>query len=284
MSIFFPSPLDAFSVLAGDAVTTTGNFFLRAGLIGAGNSVTGFPRGPQIIVGGEVVLEALTQLSRAINALRRQLVTRTLPANLNSPQILPGVYTFTSNTVTISGDDGRLLGDQNSFFIFLIDRDLVINGNIFSSSNACNVYWVVKNNIDIQNSRRSITFAGNLLAGTNISNSLAENFFEGDRLLALNGITLNRVILSGQCISNGTGGIGGDTGIRRLVCYPIDDCICQKRRTKKCTKCHRQHICKFCGSDPRDKYDGNNDCVNRNVVATVNTNNGSGNCRTCGQR
>ena len=81
------------------------------------------------------------------------------------------------------------------------------------------------------------------------------------------------------------GGGGGGIGVRMLLCDPIgDDCICHKRRTKKCTKCRRTHICKFCGCDPRNKYDDNNDCVNRNVVATVNTNNGTGNCRICGQR
>ena len=84
-----------------------------------------------------------------------------------------------------------------------------------------------------------------------------------------------------QIISPG----GSRGGIRRLLCDPIgDDCTCHKRRTKKCTKCRRKHICKFCGSDPRNKYDDNNACVNHCVVATVNTNNGSGNCRTCGQR
>ena len=103
--------------------------------------------------------------------------------------------------------------------------------------------------------------------------------FKGTNVLATNSFVVNNDPCGG-----GTGG-GGGTSIRMLLCDPIgDDCICHKRRTKKCTKCRRTHICKFCGYDPRNKYDGNNDCVNSNVVATVNTNNGTGNCRTCGQR
>ena len=54
----------------------------------------------------------------------------------------------------------------------------------------------------------------------------------------------------------GPGGGSGDLGgrIRRLLCDPVCHCICHNKRhkkAKKCNKCARKHICKFCGCEPQ---------------------------------
>ena len=285
MSRLLPPTLNSFSVLAGTAVIANSELVAVIGNVGVypGTTVSGFP--PARVVNGTIhnndttAQEAHDQLRSTINTLRMRPITRTLPTTLDSEfTITPGVYDFTGNDVTITGFINLASLDPNPIFIFLINGSLEFGqeSGIIASS-YCNVYWVVGTTI----TSRSLfpgSF-GNLLARGNIStlgNDLAS------ALLSLDAVILNSSILGKSC-NGGTGG-GGGTGVRRLLCDPIDDCICHKRRTKKCTKCHRTHICKFCGCDPRNKYDGNNDCVNNHVVTTVNTNNGNGNCRTCGQR
>ena len=283
-------PLNLYSVLAGVSIENTGNTIIQRGNIGVfpGNTITGFPPG-QVLDGSidpstfrtEI---AQNQLSNAINTLRNQPITQfPLSPNLGNGQVLvPGVYSFTGNDVTISGT--LSLPNPSGFYIFKIDGSLTINNNasIVSSPTNCNIYFIVGTNVSIDSSSQ---FQGNILAQGNITLGSSTITLNG-RLLSKGAVRLNNNRLVGSCIPSdgGTGG-GGGIGVRRLLCDPIgDDCICHKHRTKKCTKCRRKHICKFCGCDPRNKYDDNNDYVNRNVVATVNTNNGSGNCRTCGQR
>ena len=282
-----PQPLNLYSVLAGVAIENTGNTIIQRGNIGVfpRNTITGFPPG-QVLNGSidkttfrtEI---AQNQLTNAINTLTNQPSVKILNPNLGNGQVIrAGVYRFMGNDVTISGTLN--LPDNNQIYIFKINGSLTINNNAFinTSVNSCNIYFVVGTNVSIGS---LAIFEGNILTQGNItvgSNTITRT----GRLLSKGTVSLNSNRLDGSCIPI-SGGIGGSGVIRRLLCDPIgDDCVCHKRRTKKCTKCRKTHICKFCGCDPRDKYDDNNDCVNRNVVATVNTNNGQGNCRTCGQR
>lgn len=195
---------DPYSVLAGSAVTNTGNSVLDGDLgVSPDEAISGFPPG---LVGGDTnagnaeAAQAQSDLTIAYNDAAGRASNGVLNAGFGGETLTGGVYTASraallTGTITLDGED-----DPNSVFIFQIGSALTTATNstvaLINGAQACNVYWQVGSSATL---RTNTTFVGTVMALTSIS--LQDSTTVDGRALARNGaVTLiNNVFTSSPC-------------------------------------------------------------------------------------
>jgi hypothetical protein len=189
-----------FAVLAGSAVTSTGNTVINGDLgLYPGTSVTGFPAG--IVNGTMHVTDAVAQqaqndLTTAYNQAAGLAPTggNLTGEDLGGLTLTPGVYFFSSSaelTGTLTLND---LGNPDAVFVFQIGSSLTTaSGSSVVTENGgdfpgISVFWQVGSSATLGT---TTAFEGNILALTSITADTGATDLDG-RLLARNGaVTLD---------------------------------------------------------------------------------------------
>ncbi|KAH6669824.1 hypothetical protein B0J14DRAFT_597255 [Halenospora varia] len=170
----------SFGAIAATTLTSTGNTLITGDCgTSPGTSITGFLPGVctgTTSAGGTAAFNAEGDCLTAYNAARASTPTTLLPvSDLGGLTLNPGVYTFPTSAVTLTGAltlNGTL--SSKGQFIFLINTTfgsaansqvLVING-----AQACNVYFIVGTSASIGGAS---ALKGNILAYTAIAASEA---------------------------------------------------------------------------------------------------------------
>ncbi|RYP27081.1 hypothetical protein DL767_007816 [Monosporascus sp. MG133] len=195
---------ETYGAIAATTLTSTGATLIT-GDCGTcpGTAITGFPPGECTGItsaGGTAACNAEAACLSAYNNARGVTPTIPLPgSDLNGLTLGPGVYTFPTSAVTLTGRltlNGAL--NANGQFIFLItttfDAMAASQIELINGAQACNVYFIVGSSAAVG---AAAALKGNILAYTSISvNSGASN--EGT-LCALNGaVTLIDNALTAQ--------------------------------------------------------------------------------------
>jgi type VI secretion system secreted protein VgrG len=192
---------NAFAVLAGSAITSTGNSVVNGDLgLFPGTAVTGFP--PGIVNGTTHVADAVAQqaqndLTTAYNTAAGLAPNQTLTGqDLGGLTLTPGVYFF-ANSAQLTGRltlNGEGLADP--VFVFQIgstlttasDSSVVTINDDGSTTPGISVFWQVGSSATLGTGS---AFEGNILALTSITADTETSVLDG-RLLALNGaVTLD---------------------------------------------------------------------------------------------
>ena len=183
---------ESFAVLAGSAVTNTGNTIINGNLgVSPGTAISGFPPGlvtPGTIYAGTTeAANAQTDLTSAYNDLAGQSCDATISADLGGQTLAPGVYCSASSM----GLTGQLtldaLGNTGAVWVFQMgstlttatDSSVVFKDNVGQD---CNVFWQVGSSATI-GTRTALK--GNVLALQSISMNDAAKI--AGRALARNG-------------------------------------------------------------------------------------------------
>jgi hypothetical protein len=168
-----------FGILAGSAVTNTGNSVIAGGVgVSPGTSITGFP--PGIVTGGALhsadtaAANAQTDLTTAyLNAAGQTCTMILTGSDLGTVGVLgPGVYCFATSaqltgTLTLNGG-----GNPNAIFIFQTGSTLTTaSASIVQTINgaqAANVFWQIGSSATLGSGS---TFIGNILALSSITSN-----------------------------------------------------------------------------------------------------------------
>jgi hypothetical protein len=211
---------NAFAVLAGSAITSTGGSVVNGDLgLSPGTAVTGFPPG---VVNGTthvadaVALQAQQDLTTAYNAAAGLAPNTILTGqNLGGLTLTPGVYFFASSaqltgTLTLNGE-----GLADPLFVFQIGSTLttatgssvVTINDDGSTTPGISVFWQVGSSATLGT---TTAFEGNILALTSITATTGATDLDG-RLLAQDGaVTLDdNTITAPPAEGNGGTGNGG---------------------------------------------------------------------------
>lgn len=172
--------------LLGGTISDTG-VSLVTGNVGAMTSITGFPPG---LASGSVTLAGPT-VTAAYNAIfnpggvfaeAEGLTPTGSFSSTSTSQTFLGntVYSSASDISTITGTNLTFdaQGDPTAVFVIQIDGALTVNGamtfTLLNNAQADNIFWVVQNAATISVADAgSITFDGNILAGTSFTMSAA---------------------------------------------------------------------------------------------------------------
>jgi len=210
-----------FGVLAGSAVTNTGNSVVNGNLgVYAGTSITGFPPGTvtgTTYSGGAVPMRAQSDLTTAFTTLDG--LATSLGGNLTGQdlggQILnSGVYTFNSSAQLTGTLTLNAQGTANQIWVFQIGSTLTTasaSSVVFENAGANeSVFWVVGSSATLGT---TTSFEGNILASASITLNTGANITCGRALAETAAVTLDDNLVNTGC-SNlpngaGSGGLGG---------------------------------------------------------------------------
>ncbi len=166
----------SFAVLAGSAVTNTGDTTVQGNLgVDPGLSVTGFP--PGLVTGGTihagdaVALQAQTDTTVAYLALAAETPTQDLTGqDLGGKTLTPGTYHFSSSAQLTGSLTLDALGDPNAVFVFQIGSTLTTASNssvlVINGAGDCNIYWQVGSSATLGT---TTAFKGNIIALTSVT-------------------------------------------------------------------------------------------------------------------
>jgi type VI secretion system secreted protein VgrG len=185
---------DAFAVLGGSAVTSTGLTMIDGEIgVAPGTAITGFPAGVvtngSLHAGDAVAIAAHASLATAIVAAAGQACGTSLTGqDLGGMTLAPGVYCFASS----AGLTGLLTldsrGDPNAAFVFQIGSTLITASGssvvILGADQGDHVFWQVGSSATLGT---ATAFAGNILATQSITLTAGTTLRCG-RALALGGI------------------------------------------------------------------------------------------------
>jgi len=214
-----------FAVLAGSAVTSTGNTVVNGGNVGLDpntlSSITGFPPGivntPYIIEAANgVTLQAQADLTTAYNVAAGPLTHVNLSGQdlgLVGP-LTPGVYFFSSSaqlTGTLTLDDQ---GNPDAVFVFQIGSTLTTasNSKVVTINDGPNptpgisVFWQVGSSATLGT---GTDFEGNILAYASITDD-GGSTVQGRLLAETAAVTLNDTTITVPPAEEVGGGGGGN--------------------------------------------------------------------------
>jgi hypothetical protein len=195
-----------FAVLAGSAITSTGNTIINGGDVGEspGTSITGFP--PALItppytthLGDAVALQAQNDLTTAYNTAVGLPVTRTLTGtDLGGLTLTPGVYFFATSAQLTGQLTLNDEGNPDAIFVFQIGSTLTTasDSSVVTINDPAvpgiSVFWQVGSSATLGT---GTVFEGNIMAYASIT-AATDTTVDG-RLLAENGaITLNDTFIT----------------------------------------------------------------------------------------
>ena len=197
----------SFGVLAGSAVTNTGNTLIFGNLgLTPGSAVTGFPPGIVVPPGIEDVdngpaIAAQNALTMAYDSAMGQPCTENLTGeDLGGMTLTPGVYCFNSSaqltgTLTLNAE-----GNPSAQFVFQIGSTLTTSSNSmvdFINTNGGlpdpNLFWQVGSSATLGT---GTDFAGNILAETSITLTTGTNITCGSALAQNGAVTLDDNVVS----------------------------------------------------------------------------------------
>jgi hypothetical protein len=199
----------SFAALAGTAVTCTlANVTGDVG-VWPGNTVTqtGCVIAGAVHAGDAVARQAYLDFTSAYDNLQNNPppCDATLTGTLAGRTLGPGVYcvdaTAKTGTLTLNAQ-----GDPNAVWLFLVDGALTgtnFNVVMLNGSEACNVYWWVRDAATLTDSN----FLGTILAGAAIT--VTRGTFDG-HALAKAAVTLTAAAVSACEATPGNGGGGGN--------------------------------------------------------------------------
>ena len=172
----------SFAVLAGSAVTNTGNSIIRGDLgLSPGTAITGFPPGIVVPPGtihatDAVALGAQNDATTAYNNLAGQACDfgPFVPTDLAGQTLVPGVYCYSSsvqNTGVLTLD-----GLSTDVWVFRIGSTLTTGpgSSVVGTGSNCNIFWQVGSSATLDT---TTAFEGTIIALRSISMN--------------NGVTLN---------------------------------------------------------------------------------------------
>ena len=173
------------SILAFNGITNSGLSFFTGDVDTATGTYT--PGGATVIgeihVADQVATNAQTTLTADIATLNAFPATANLGnAELGALNLNPGVYTFTSSTVQLTG---TLTLNGTGLYIFKIGSTFTTASNaaviLTNGATACNVYWVPVTTATLGG---PTAFVGTILAGTVISQTGSAGTTVNGRLLS----------------------------------------------------------------------------------------------------
>ena len=196
-----------FAVLAGSAVTNSGNSIVSGNLgVWPGQSITGFP--PGVVVNGTVYdgnaiamqaeQDATTAYNAAAGALGAQFLTG---QDLGGMNLTPWVYSFASSaqltsTLTLNADDV-----QNAVFIFQIASALTTASSavvdLINANSTDQVIWQVGSSATLG---ADTAFSGDIFALANITLDAGASISCGGALALTGAVTMisNNVSVTGS--------------------------------------------------------------------------------------
>ncbi|MEV4187505.1 ice-binding family protein [Streptosporangium canum] len=184
-----------FAVLAGSTVTNTGATTVTGDLgLSPGTAVTGFPPGTVsgTIHTADAAAQAKVDLATAYDDAAARTPATTVPTELGTTTLTPGVYTSTAGTFGITGTltlDAQ--GNPDAVFIFQTASTLITASastvTLTGGAQASNVFWQVGSSATLGTGS---SLAGNILALTSITATTGVSV--NGRVLARNGaVTLD---------------------------------------------------------------------------------------------
>ncbi|MFI6796630.1 ice-binding family protein [Streptosporangium canum] len=184
-----------FAVLAGSTVTNTGATTVTGDLgLSPGTAVTGFPPGTVsgTIHTADAAAQAKVDLAAAYDDAAARTPATTVPTELGTTTLTPGVYTSTAGTFGITGTltlDAQ--GNPDAVFIFQTASTLITASastvTLTGGAQASNVFWQVGSSATLGTGS---SLAGNILALTSITATTGVSV--NGRVLARNGaVTLD---------------------------------------------------------------------------------------------
>jgi Ice-binding-like/IPT/TIG domain len=159
-----------FAILAGSAVTNTGNSVVMGDLgVSPGASVTGFPPGTVSgtqHLGDTAAQQAEADLTTAYNDAAGRTPANSVTTDLGGQMLDAGVYQASAASLSLTGTltlDGQ--NNANAVFIFQASSTLTTatnsTVNLINGASACNVFWQVGSAATLGT---GTTFEGSILA------------------------------------------------------------------------------------------------------------------------
>lgn len=217
-----------FSVLAGAAITNTGNTVIVGtaafpGDLGSGTAITGFPPGlvnPGVVhpINDAPTITARNSVTTAFNNLAGRRTTADLTGqNLGGLTLIPGVYNFSSSAQLTGVLNLNGLGNPNSIFIFNIGSALTTASasavTLLNGAQGGNVFWRIGSSATLGT---TTSFAGDILAQASITLNTGSSINCGAAWAGTGAVTLDTNTITMCNLVSGTG-LGGAPLIASLL-------------------------------------------------------------------
>ena len=215
----FLDPLGTYGVLAGSAVTNTGNSVIDGNVgVSPGSAISGFPPGTASSIDEGDAAAAQVQLTTAYNAIANLAPASGNPScstapgvvnltgeNLGGLELTPGVYCFDSNALLTTGSDQLTLndlGNSDATFYFIIGSTLTTASAssviVTNGGGDDNIFWAIGSSATLGTTTE---FVGNILAVTSITLNTGANITCGGALAENGAVTLDDNDISTSCPS-----------------------------------------------------------------------------------